>query len=276
MTNRIKIIDDQIQETRSTLCVGLDPILEYLPKEFSEAMDITGAMRYFLQEIVQLTASKTCCYKIQKAFFDLLPNGHSILKQMVGYIKQNHPKKTVLLDCKIGDVEHTLRAYCKNLLVNLDADGIVINPYMGREIFEMIGKYPSKLFLVLARTSNPGAAIIQDQVLANGHPLWQQILDLVIQSWRHTQNAVPVLSFSGGYKFNRHNYLPDSMPIFWAGYGLQQKNDISTIHSLKNRQGRGVVVNSSRGILYANYSNFSNWREAVEYNTAEAFRNLQI
>jgi orotidine-5'-phosphate decarboxylase len=244
--------------------VGLDPIGELMPAELHHG-GMEANIYTFLSAVIDITAEYCVGYKIQKAFFDQYAFGHSLLKKIINYCREKHTSKIIIMDCKIGDVEHTLKAYTTNLFDNLSCDGIVVNPYMGEEIFELAEKRKDKLFLFLVRTSNPGNALLQDVELLNKKRLWQYVLELVCRQWQKTGNCIPVLSFEDqAMADNIRQAIPAGMPVFWAGYGVQQRN-LPDLKLLADQNGRGVLINSSRGILYSGY-NGHDWKNAVSDN----------
>ncbi|MEO8886657.1 MAG: orotidine-5'-phosphate decarboxylase [Mucilaginibacter sp.] len=251
------------------VCVGLDPIISLIPISINKYEKLEDRIFDFLKTVIEVTADHCCAYKIQKAFFDEFDFGLILLKRIVLFIKSECPKKIIIIDCKIGDVEHTLSAYTKNLFSNIGADAIVVNPYMGNEIFDCFKKYPEKLFLVLVRTSNPGAAVIQDLKLTSGEKLWQFILKILVEKWRDLPNCIPVLSLNDVKQFAYiRTVIPDSMTIFYAGYGAQGKG-ITGLNSLINTQGYGLLVNSSRGILYSNDEKSMDWKNEILKNVTK-------
>jgi orotidine-5'-phosphate decarboxylase len=251
-------------QTWDTLaCCGLDPNLSRIPPEVWGDTDPERVYR-FLSGVVDITAPHVCAFKAQKAFFDGLNGGHEVLAEIVRDIHRNHPDVPVFVDCKIGDIDNTMVAYTDFLFRKIDADGILINPYMGDEVLEAFDNYPEKAVIVLARTSNPGATVVQDALMADGRPLWQYILQLVVERWNRNGNLIPVISSTAGLDLQMiRQMIPDQMPILLAGVGAQG-GDYSDLKMLLNTSGSGVFVNSSRGLLYPRPAPGYFWHESVE------------
>jgi len=245
-------------------CCGLDPDVSKFPLEILEKNCLDEEKAYlFISEVINATAPYVCAFKAQKAFFDLFAGGHNLLKEVIRYSHHMFPEIPVIVDCKIGDTENTMEAYLKNLFVNLEADGIVVNPYMGDDVLEPFASMPEKLAVVLVRTSNPGASIIQDMVTASGKSLWQVVLDHVVNRWNSASNMVPVISSTAQLDLSMiRSMMPDDMNILFAGVG-EQGGDERGVRDLLNSESRGVFVNSSRGILYASHQNGQKWQDAV-------------
>jgi orotidine-5'-phosphate decarboxylase len=259
--NAITKLTDRMQTERTLACCGLDPDLSRIPAEVTGS----GADRVyqFLTGVVDAAAPHVCAFKAQKAFFDSFDGGHEVLVQVVRDIHYHHPGVPVFVDCKIGDIDNTMAAYLDFLFGIADADGILVNPYMGDEVLGALDDYPDRAVIVLARTSNPGATVVQDALMADGRPLWQYILQLVVERWNKNGNLIPVISSTAGLDLKAtRQMVPDDMPILLAGVGAQG-GDYSDLKTLLNSSGSGVFVNSSRSLLYPPNSMGEPWQEAA-------------
>jgi orotidine-5'-phosphate decarboxylase len=247
-----KSVMNQMLRKDSLLCVGLDPDLRKIPLSFCRSNEGETVL-HFLKSVVDVTLDHCCSYKVQKAFFDIISDGHNVLIDLIKYIKKCDPSFPVMLDCKIGDIDNTMSVYFQNVFEHIGADAVVLNPYMGDEVFELLQNYPDKTGVVLVRTSNPGSLIVQDQVLANGNPLWLEILELMLARWSNYGNLMPILSSTVEDKFypEARKMIPDQLPILLAGFGAQG-GQTSILRDLLNSEGIGVLINSSRGVLFPN------------------------
>ena len=262
---------------RKTLaCCGLDPDWEKLPHELTiSGQRKEGIIFKFVQEIIDIAASHVCAFKIQKAFFDLWPNGHDLLKNVIAYIHGAHPNIPVILDCKIGDIDNTMKAYMQNIFEHLSADGVVVNPYMGEAVLRSFEAYPQKAIVVLVKTSNPDGSIIQDLRLNNGNALWEEILSYVTKRWNTKGNMIPVISSTTEIDLVAiRKIIPDEMPILFAGAG-KQGGKIAEMSKLLNSQNSGVFVNSSRDLLYPRRKPRETWQQATERSVVEFKKNLE-
>jgi len=222
----------------SRLCVGLDPDDSKLDGE---------SVINFLIRIVDATHRDVCAYKPNKAFF----KDERDLADIIEYIHFHFPHIPVILDCKIGDIGNTMGKYAE-MLVDIEADGVVLNPYMGREVLDAI---PEPLIrVVCAQTSNDSD--IQN-IVADGKPVWRHVLDKVIE-WDNGCTMVVLSSRSGITRSD----LPDDMPVLLAGIGAQG-GDATALTNLLDSRGLGVMVNSSRDIIYSS-------------NPAKAARDMRI
>lgn len=246
------------------VCVGLDPDVRKIPYEISKLRISDEEKVYeFLTGVISLTSNHSCAFKAQKAFFDKLHGGHDVLKELIAYVHKKHPGIPVILDCKIGDIGNTMSAYIENIFGNLEADGVVANPYMGDDAIVPLAEFKDKLIVVLTQTSNPLAEMIQNVELKNGKLLWMHILELIVNHWNSNGNIVPVLSSNTSCDMSQiRKEIPDDMPILLAGVGEQGGNYLNFKHLL-NKDGIGVFVNSSRKILYTE-NNMEHWNIGVE------------
>ena len=243
----LAVLKSAIQAKDTSLCVGLDPMPASFPRALKESgLTVAEQTRHFLCEVVRQTAPHVCAFKAQKAFFDALHVGADLLADLIRFSRETAPAVPFFVDCKIGDIDNTMNAYFDVLFDRLDADGIVVNPYMAADVLAPFGRMPDRLGLVLVRTSNHGAAELQDRLMYDGRPLWAHVLDLT-RNYNTRGNLVPIVScdvlstaaeLSDGW--------PDDGVIFVAGFGAQS----GLLRPSATAATHAVVVNSSRAILY--------------------------
>jgi len=258
MTTIEKLLN-AMRQRDSLVCVGLDPDYGKIPKHETRMGGNEDLIVNFLYEVIRITAPHVCSYKVQKAFFDPWINGHEILRMTINYVHKHYPDIPVFLDCKIGDIDNTMDAYMHNVFYLLQADGVLLNPYMGDDVLAPMERYPEKAGVVLVRTSNPGASIVQDYC-----DLWKHILKQVIERWNAQGNLIPVIASTADINLEEvRAIIPDQMPILYAGFGTQG-GGASGLKQLLNKEGIGVFVNSSRGILFPYPSDSLSWRDEIE------------
>jgi orotidine-5'-phosphate decarboxylase len=261
-----KKLDDRIVKVNSLVCVGLDPDIAKIPLSIIQSHTRPeDALYNFLTQVIDITAPYACCFKAQKAFYDIYPEGHNLLKNIIAYIHLHYPDVPVFIDCKIGDIDNTMNAYITTLFDIMKADAIVINPYMADDVLEPFMKDPTKAAIVLIKTSNPHAYKIQNLELANGKKLWQEILSITVNYWNSNHNIMIVLPSTNDmidYTSMRQQ-IPEDMPILLTGIGAQGGNPM-VIHQLLNKEKRGICVNASRSILYPYNRTNIQWKMAVE------------
>src|ERR1035437_2529076 len=203
-----------------------------------------------------------------------LVDGHSVLRDLTAYIHYRHPKIPVFLDCKIGDIDNTMTAYLRTAFELLKVEGMLINPYMGDEVLRPFSALPNKIGIVLVKTSNCGARIIQDIQTMDGRPLWKRVLDLVIHRWNDRGNLIPVLSADCPPTANELRMgVPDETIIFVAGCGAQG-GTAGQVRDFLNSSSAGGVVNSSRALLSPYRASDPEWRSAIRRQVRGMRNNL--
>ena len=260
----LSLLRDAMVSKNTLACVGLDPDISKMPLSItgSHASDEVKVWR-FLREVIDITGPHICSYKAQKAFFDVFPKGHELLAKVVAYAQERYPEVIVFIDAKVGDIDNTMEAYLHNIFEEIRADGLVVNPYMGDDVLKPFELLSDKASIVLVKTSNPGADIVQNIVLSDGRMLWQYMLQLVAERWNKGSNLIPVLSSITDTDLSSvRQVIPDDMPILFAGYGVQGGN-LNHFRQLLDSTGRGVFVNSSRGILYPYDPAETEWRRKI-------------
>jgi orotidine-5'-phosphate decarboxylase len=261
------LVSAAIKNTNSLLCVGLDPEPTRLPGEVLGDVQPTDAVVRFLKEVVQITASRAAAYKLNKAFFDPLPNGLVALAEVCNAIRTLEPRRPIIIDCKVGDTPNTMIKYEQMLFGTIGADAIIVNPYLGPDVWRTSAdaRGLSRAYGVLVRTSNPGAHTFQDLTLGDNRTLWQAVLDVVVADREHV--LFPVVSFDREEDARLvRDHVPPGMPIFFAGVGAQAK-DPRVLAWLLDTRERSVLVGSSRAILYPEKRDTETWQGAIQRAT---------
>lgn len=229
-----------ISKNNSLLCVGLDTDPEKSPNQFE-----------FNKKIIDKTADLVCCYKPNIAFYATAGvNGLEALKQTIDYIAQNLSEIPVLLDAKRGDVPSTSEMYVKEAFDFLKVDAVTVNPYLGGDSLEPFFKIKDKGIVVVCRTSNPGARDFQD-IQADGEPLYIKVAKKVVQWNNKYQNLLMVVGATYPAQMQIIREIAPHMTFLVPGVG-SQGGDLE--NSLKNgltHEGQGLIISSSRGIIYA-------------------------
>ena len=230
----------------SLLCVGLDPDLARLPSQFSQ--DAAGVLA-FCQAIVDATADLACAFKPQIAYFAAL-GAEPALEQLCAYIRAQYPHLPIILDAKRGDIGATAHQYAREAFDRYGADAVTVNPYMGFDSIEPYFAWPDRGVIVLCRTSNAGGSDLQF-LDVGGKPLYQHVAQLVADKWnRHGQCAL-VVGATFPEEIAQVRALVGDMPLLIPGVGAQGGDVDATVNAGKTANGAGMMINSSRAILYA-------------------------
>lgn len=231
----------------SLLCVGLDPDLSKFPAHLKDKPD---AIYRFCTAIVDATADLVCAFKPQIAYF-AGESAEAQLEALIDYIHLNHPGIPVILDAKRGDIGATAAQYAKEAFVRYQADALTVNPYMGFDSVEPYLDYAECGLIVLCRTSNPGGSDLQNLEVAGGRRLYQHVAALVAEKWnRHGQCAL-VVGATFPAELADVRGIVGEMPLLVPGIGAQGGDVQATVKAGRSAVGTGLMINSSRAILYA-------------------------
>ena len=253
-------VDTAVEKNNSLLCVGLDPLLEKMPKHLGSGSE---AIFEFCKQIVDATHDVVCAYKPQIAYFSG-QDADDALKRIIAYIKQNYPGIPVLLDAKRGDIGATAEQYAKEAFERYDADAVTLNPYMGYDSAEPFLNYADKGCIFLCRTSNPGAADFQD-LNCDGQPLYQTVAETIARDWNKNNNCCLVTGATAPEQLAAVRNAVGNMLLLVPGVGAQG-GDVKAILEAGAIAGKGLMINASRSIIYA----------GADKHFAESARNAAI
>jgi orotidine-5'-phosphate decarboxylase len=258
----------QIQSEKETaVCVGLDPDPERLPAPLRDGRLLTDAVREFCATIVEATAPYACAFKPNFAFFEALgPAGHTVLDQVTTAI----PDDCLLVgDAKRGDIGHSARFYAQSIYEDLGFDACTVSPYLGRDSLVPFLEYEGRCTFVLARTSNDGAADLQEACTCDGTPLYRHVARRV-NAWSAEADGTAGLVVGATAPGALAELRADApaLPFLVPGVGAQGGDPAAVIDAAATDAGP-VLVNSSRSILYA--SDGPDYADAA----AEAARTLR-
>ena len=247
--------------SNSLLCVGLDPVAERLPGTLATA---ANGYRDFCCAIVDATASEVCAFKPQIANFAAV-GAESQLAEVIEYIHARHPDIPVILDAKRGDIGTTAEFYAREAFARYGADIVTVNAYLGPESLEPFLAYPGRGMAVVCRTSNPGSAWLQDHPPED--PIFLRMAKAVSE---HEKRADMMLVAGATYTRDlaRIRAVAGSIPLLVPGVGAQGGDVRAVLEAGLDANGQGLVINSSRSILYAGTGDFA----AAAYAAANSLR----
>ena len=231
---------------RSLLCVGLDPEPERFPVTLRANPDATFE---FCRAIVAATADLVCAFKPQIAHF-AARGEEPALQRLIEYIHVEHPGVPVILDAKRGDIGSTATYYAAEAFDRYRADAVTLNPYLGRDSVQPFLDRADKGAVLLCRTSNPGAANLQD-LLVDGIPLYQHVATLVANCWNGNGNCLLVTGATWPGEIGQIRALVGQMPLLVPGVGAQGGDVEAVVRNGQDTHGNGLLISSSRAILYA-------------------------
>jgi len=238
---------ENIKKKRSFLCVGLDTDIKKIPSFLLEEEDPIYA---FNKAIVDATAKYCVAYKPNMAFYESCGvKGIISLEKTIEYIRTKYPDQFIILDAKRGDIGNTSEMYAVSAFEHLKASAVTVAPYMGEDSVKPFVKYPGKWVILLALTSNKGSVDFQLTEDKDGERLFEKVLKKS-QEWAGDDQMMYVVGATQGEMFSDvRKYVPDHF-LLVPGVGAQGGSLEEVVKYGVNAQC-GLLVNSSRGIIYA-------------------------
>ncbi len=233
--------------TNSLACVGLDPEPHKFPNRFRDA---PGGIFEFNKHIIDATHDLVCAYKPQFAHY-AAHAAENQLEHTIDYIKTRCPNAIVILDSKRGDIGSTAEQYAQEAFERYGADAVTVNPYLGRDSVEPFLKRGDKGVIILCRTSNPGAKDLQDLNVGPGRKLFQHVAETVAKEWNGNGNCMLVVGATYPEELADIRKRVGDLPFLVPGVGAQGGDVAKVMAAGKTAAGTGLVISSSRAILYA-------------------------
>jgi orotidine-5'-phosphate decarboxylase len=241
----------QIQQKQSYLCVGLDTDIHKIPTHLQKESDPIFA---FNQQIIDATIDYCVAYKINTAFYESLgTRGWESLEKTLSYIPNS---VFTIADAKRGDIGNTSALYAKAFFENMNFDSITVAPYMGKDSVSPFLDYPNKWVILLALTSNEGSNDFQMLQVKNASSkesseeyLFEKVLK-TSQLWGSEEQLMYVVGATHPQLFKKIREIIPNHFLLVPGYGAQG-GDLQTLSKLGMTKQCGLLVNSSRGVIYA-------------------------
>lgn len=258
----------------SLLCVGLDPDPAKFPAELQGNPD---AISIFCKAIIDATAGLACAFKPQIAYFAALA-AEDQLQDICDYLRQRYPHIPIVLDAKRGDIGATAVQYAREAFERYGAHAVTVNPYMGFDSVAPYLEWKDRGAIVLCRTSNPGGSDLQF-LQVDGKPLYQHVAQLVAEKWNLNGQCALVVGATFPDEIAQVRKIVGEMPLLVPGIGAQGGDIEATVRAGQTPDGGGMMINSSRAILYASPAageDFSQAAARVAQQTRDAinrFRN---
>ena len=246
----LKSLSQQIKIKESFLCVGLDIDLSKIPSHILNEKD---PIFVFSKSIIDATHKYAVAYKPNLAFFEAYGiEGWKAFEKTIDYINKNYPNHFIIADAKRGDIGNTSGRYAKAFFETYGVDAVTISPYMGRDSIEPFLSFKDKYAVLLTLTSNEGSRDFQ-YIEQKGVPVYEKVLRLSTKF----QNSHKLMYVVGATKSENlksiRNIVPDSFLLI-PGVGAQGGNLKEVVRNGIN-SNCGLIVNSSRGIIYASRGN---------------------
>jgi orotidine-5'-phosphate decarboxylase len=229
----------------SLLCVGLDPD----PSKFPNALDHGhDTVLRFCTEIVDATADLVCAFKPQIAYF-ASQREEAALEQLCAYIREQYPDVTLILDAKRGDIGSTAEHYAREAFGRYGAHAVTVNPYLGLDSVTPFFEHGGGV-IALCRTSNPGGDDLQS-LDSGGEPLYVHVARQVAERWSEHGECGLVVGATYPDELARVRAVAPTTPILVPGIGAQGGDPGAAVAAGVRADGRGLMISSSRAIIYA-------------------------
>ncbi|WP_397596194.1 orotidine-5'-phosphate decarboxylase [Silanimonas sp.] len=236
----------------SLLCVGIDPEPGRYP---STLVDDPDRVFTFGKAIIDATAEYACAFKPQIAHF-AAQGAEDALERLIAYVHAAHPGIPVILDAKRGDIGSTALNYAREAFDRFRADAVTANPYLGSDSLAPYLERADKGVMVLCRTSNPGAADLQDLPVAGAdgsvRPLYQRVAEKAARDWNANGNLSLVVGATWPEQLGEvRAIVGGNVPLLVPGIGAQGGDVEAVLKHGLNADRTGLIISSSRAILYA-------------------------
>ncbi|MBI3305837.1 orotidine-5'-phosphate decarboxylase [Candidatus Nomurabacteria bacterium] len=242
------------KKINSLLCVGLDPDFEKIPAKFKS---LPYPQFEFNKWIIDEVHNFAAAIKCNTAFYEARGNeGIQELKMTMDYLNEKYPDIFTIIDAKRADIGNTNNGYVSFIFDWLNADAITLHPYLGEEALEPFLRRKDKVSIILCKTSNPGASEIQDlnvkhSVFNKEVPLWQVVAEKVSNMWNKNNNCMLVVGATYPEEMKEIRKIAGEITILVPGIGAQGGDLQAVMKAGLNKEGQGLIINSSRGIIFS-------------------------
>ncbi|KPF68749.1 orotidine 5'-phosphate decarboxylase [beta proteobacterium AAP99] len=246
MTPYLDHLKNAHSHTNSLLCVGLDPDAQRYPATLANDPDRVFT---FCREIVDATAPYCAAFKPQIAYF-AAQRAESALERLCQHIRSKHPKHALVLDAKRGDIGATAKQYAIEAYERYAAHAVTVNPYMGSDSIEPYLDSPAHGVYLLCRTSNAGGSDLQFLNVGEDK-LFERVARKAAGEWNRNGQVGLVVGATFPAELARVRALASTQPLLVPGIGAQGGDIEATVKAGRSADGTGMLINSSRAILYA-------------------------
>lgn len=248
---------EQCWKQGNFVCVGLDSDYNFIPTALKSKASVEEALYIFNRDIIDATHDLVCAYKPNAAFYEVQGDaGLRALIRTVHYLKETYPHIPIILDAKRADIGSTNLGYVQAAFDLIGVDAITVHPYLGKEALAPFLARKEKGIIVLAKTSNPGASEFQDLPVGDSRePLYQVVAHHVADDWNTHGNCGLVVGATYPDDLKKVRSIVGDMPILIPGLGAQGGEVEATVTAGKDSRGWGMIINSSRSIIFASKGN---------------------
>lgn len=244
----VEKLNARIDQVGSLLCIGLDSDLMQIPSRFFSQPNPQFA---FNRWIIDQTHMYVSAYKPNIAFYEARGvDGLNELQMTMDYLRENHPSILTICDAKRGDISSTNNGYVQAIFDRLGFDAITLHPYLGGEALQPFLDRRDKGCIILCRTSNAGSGELQT-LNVDGKPFWELVAEKTRDRWNKNHNCMLVMGATFPEEIRRVRAIVGDLPLLVPGIGAQGGNLEQTVMFGLDQNRRGLIINSSRGIIFS-------------------------
>lgn len=249
-------LDTIVKKNKSLVCVGLDSDINKLSAGGKVYPISTPTEQYlsllsFNKTIIEATHDLVCSYKLNTAFYESIGHeGVNALKDTCDYLVKKYPEIPIIIDAKRADIGNTNKGYVQFVFTYLSGDAVTAHPYLGEEAIRPFLDQKDKGVIVLCRTSNPGAGEFQDLKVGDT-PLYKIVAENVAKKWNKNKNCMLVVGATYPDELKEVRKIVGDMTLLVPGIGAQGGDLEATLKAGLNSKKAGLMINSSRGIIFA-------------------------
>ena len=243
----VEMLKSRWRSADTLLCVGLDPDRSRFPQPLRNS---SNSIFEFCRTIVDATADLVCAFKPQIAYF-ASAGAENELQRLIAYIRKTHPTIPVILDAKRGDMPSTAEHYAREVFERYNAHAVTLSPYLGFDSIAPYLSYADRGAFLLGRTSNAGGADLQ-MLNVGGEHLYERVARLAA-TWNSSGQLGLVVGATYPDELARVRAIVGEMPLLVPGIGTQGGDVKASVAAGQTSRGAGMVINSSRAILYASH-----------------------
>ena len=267
--NRQQLINE-IFTKKTFLCVGLDTDINKIPAHLKNE---DNPIFTFNKAIIDATAPYCVAYKPNLAFYECYGlKGMLAFEKTIQYIKENHPNHFIIADAKRGDIGNTSKMYAQTFFEEYNLDSVTVAPYMGEDSVKPFLEYEGKWVILLALTSNKGSHDFQLTEDKQGERLFEKVLKKS-QEWGTTEKLMYVVGATQGKMFEDIRRIAPEHFLLVPGVGAQG-GSLQEVCKYGMTKDCGLLVNSSRGIIYA--STDTNFAEVAAAKAKELQEEMAV
>lgn len=265
--NAIEKYNQRVDSVNSLLCVGLDSDIQKLPEWYQQR---ALPQLEFNRNMISKTAQYAAAFKFNIAFYEARgADGIKELASSVEYLRDLHPDILTICDAKRSDIGNTSKAYACAIFEEIGFDAVTLNPYLGRDAVTPFLEYKDKACIILCRTSNSGSGEFQS-LMVGDKPLWQVVAEQVANEWNTNQNCMLVVGATYPKEMTQIRQVVGDMPFLVPGIGAQGGDLSAVMQAGLDSSNKGLIINSSRDIIFSEDPSTSAQNLRDEINTFRA------